>query len=56
VGGSGADIFAFEPGLGQNTISNFHASNDVLQFDTSIFGSFVAMENTGAITQSGQTR
>ena len=53
VGGSGPDTFAFEPGFGENTISNFHASNEVLQFNPTVFASYSAMVSAGAITQSG---
>ena len=53
VGGSGPDTFAFEPGFGKNTISNFHASNEVLQFNPAVFASYSAMVSAGAITQSG---
>ena len=53
VGGSGPDTFAFEPGFGNNTISNFHARNEVLQFNPSVFASYSAMVSAGAITQSG---
>jgi hypothetical protein len=51
--GSGADTFAFEPGSGVNTVSNFHKSNDVLQFNPSMFASYAAMLNDGAIKQVG---
>jgi len=53
VGGSGPDTFAFEPGFGKNAISNFHASNEVLQFNPAVFASYSAMVSAGAITQSG---
>ena len=53
VGGSGPDTFAFEPGFGQNAVSNFHASNDVVQFNPSLFANYAAMMSAGAIVQSG---
>ena len=53
VGGSGADTFAFEPGSGQNTVSNFHTSNDVIQFNPALFMNYANMMSSGAITQSG---
>jgi hypothetical protein len=53
VGGSGADTFAFEPGSGQNTISNFHTSNDVIQFNPALFMNYASMMSSGAVTQSG---
>ena len=51
VGGSGADTFAFEPGSGQNTVSNFHTSNDVI--NPALFMNYASMMSSGAITQSG---
>ena len=53
IGGSGPDTFAFEPGFGKNTISNFHASNEIVQFNPAVFASYSAMVSAGAITQSG---
>jgi probable HAF family extracellular repeat protein len=52
VAGSGKDTFAFEPGSGQNTISNFQ-SNDIIQFNPALFMNYANMLNSGAITQSG---
>ena len=53
VGSSGPDVFGFEPGFGQNTISQFQASNDLLLFNPSIFASYAAMKSAGDITQVG---
>jgi hypothetical protein len=44
IGGNGPDTFVFEAGFGQDTVANFHTSNDVLQFNPSLFANFaVAM-------------
>ena len=37
TGGNGPDTILFRPGFGPNTITDFDVSNDVIQFDKSIF-------------------
>jgi hypothetical protein len=43
IAGNGPDIFAFEPGFGRDTITNFHSSNQVLQFDRGLVPDFTTM-------------
>ena len=53
-GGAGADNFVFDTGFGHDTITGFGdagTDQDTLDFSTSIFANFVAMQNANAITQ-----
>jgi hypothetical protein len=43
IGGNGPDVFAFEPGFGKDTITNFHPSNDTLQFNPALFVNYAAV-------------
>ena len=40
--GSGQDTFAFNAGFGENTITDFNTSRDVLQFNHALFVNFAA--------------
>jgi Ca2+-binding RTX toxin-like protein len=40
--GSGQDTFAFNAGFGNNTITDFNTSRDVLQFNHALFVNFAA--------------
>jgi Ca2+-binding RTX toxin-like protein len=40
--GSGQDTFAFDAGFGNNTITDFNTSRDVLQFNHALFVNFAA--------------
>jgi Ca2+-binding RTX toxin-like protein len=41
--GRGRDVFTFDPGFGDNTITGFNTSRDVLQFDTTLFANYAAV-------------
>jgi Ca2+-binding RTX toxin-like protein len=40
--GHGQDTFAFNPGFGNNTITDFNTSHDVLQFNAALFANYAA--------------
>jgi hypothetical protein len=40
--GHGQDTFAFNPGFGNNTITDFNTSRDVLQFNPALFANYAA--------------
>ena len=40
--GSGQDTFAFNAGFGNNTVTDFNTSRDVLQFNHALFVNFAA--------------
>ena len=40
--GNGRDVFAFNAGFGENTITDFNTSRDVLQFNHALFVNFAA--------------
>jgi hypothetical protein len=40
--GNGRDVFAFNAGFGNNTITDFNTSRDVLQFNHALFVNFAA--------------
>jgi hypothetical protein len=42
IGGNGQDTFVFEPGMGHNTIANFHTSNSVLDFNFALLANYTA--------------
>jgi Ca2+-binding RTX toxin-like protein len=41
--GHGQDVFTFNAGFGDNTITDFNTSHDVLRFDTSLFANYAAV-------------
>ena len=41
--GSGHDTFAFNAGFGNNTITDFNTSHDVLQFAAALFPNYAAV-------------
>ena len=40
--GHGQDTFAFNPGFGNNTITDFNTSRDMLQFNPAVFANYAA--------------
>ncbi len=40
TGGSGDDTFIFTAGFGDDTITDFNTSDDIIEFDSSVFGSY----------------
>jgi trimeric autotransporter adhesin len=40
--GSGHDVFSFNAGFGENTISDFNTHRDVLQFNHGLFANYAA--------------
>jgi len=53
TGGSGPDVFLFRPHFGANTITDFDAHNDSIQFDPSIFANGAAVLAHATDTASG---
>jgi probable HAF family extracellular repeat protein len=53
IGGSGPDTFVFTGQFGANDIASFHASNDKIQLDASVFHNFSTMQTSGEIQQAG---
>ncbi|RYF93011.1 MAG: tandem-95 repeat protein, partial [Caulobacteraceae bacterium] len=51
AGGAGRDSFVFRAGFGQDTISDFSPSNEILRFDAAVFANVAAV--LAAATASG---
>ena len=53
VGSGDNDTFVANTGFGQDTITNFNAATDVIQFNYALFASCSAVIGAGAISQVG---
>jgi Ca2+-binding RTX toxin-like protein len=55
TGGAGADTFVFAPGFGKDTVTDYHAGEDVVEIDHTIFADFSALAAQAADDGLGNT-